>query len=208
MWEEWIEAWWNTWMNRQCICVYMDLCVSLESNICMANLAHRHLSLFQMKWGPICVQHFWCRKIREILCRVPREWVKSKFLWQDAYVMSLSDKCIVVGFFVWQNSHGDGKVLWQHQGHWKCTRVWCWQSAFSRRILRFKTSATDLIYSERVSTSTSSFFSHRLAYSSHAAMRTITTGVICWQRMLTPLDTWSCPIRDQSSLMFRPVGPS
>ena len=30
---------------------------------------------------------------------------------------------------LWQNSHGDGKVLWQHQGHWKWTRVWCWQSA-------------------------------------------------------------------------------
>ena len=31
------------------LCVYMDSCASLESNICMANLAHRHLSLFQMK---------------------------------------------------------------------------------------------------------------------------------------------------------------
>ena len=27
----------------------MDFCASLESNICMANLAHRHSSLFQMK---------------------------------------------------------------------------------------------------------------------------------------------------------------
>ena len=41
---------------------------------------------------------------------------------------------------------------------------------FSRRILRFRTSAIDLIHSERVSTSTSSFFAHRLAYSSHASM--------------------------------------
>ena len=40
----------------------------------------------------------------------------------------------------------------------------------SRRILRFRTSAIDLIHSERVSTSTSSFFAHRLAYSSHASM--------------------------------------
>ena len=24
LWEEWIEALWNTWMNRQWICVYMD----------------------------------------------------------------------------------------------------------------------------------------------------------------------------------------
>ena len=45
------------------------------------------------------VEHFWCRKIREIVCRVPREWVKSKFLCHDADVMSLADKCIVVGCF-------------------------------------------------------------------------------------------------------------
>ena len=41
---------------------------------------------------------------------------------------------------------------------------------FSRRILCFITSAIDLFYSERVSTSTSSLFAHRLAYSSHASM--------------------------------------
>ena len=41
---------------------------------------------------------------------------------------------------------------------------------FSRQILRFRTSAIDLIHSERVLTSTSSFFSHRLAYSSHVSM--------------------------------------
>ena len=38
------------------------------------------------------MQHF-C----EIVCRVPRELVKSKFLCQDADVMSLADKCAVVG---------------------------------------------------------------------------------------------------------------
>ena len=42
---------------------------------------------------------------------------------------------------LWQNSHGDGKVLWQHQGHWKWTRVWCWLSAlvveFYQRIVRY-----------------------------------------------------------------------
>ena len=41
---------------------------------------------------------------------------------------------------------------------------------FSRRIPRFRTSAIDLIHSKRVSTSTSSFFAHRLAYSSDASM--------------------------------------
>ena len=44
------------------------------------------------------------------------------------------------------------------------------KECFKRRILRFRTSAIDLIHSERVSTSTSSFFAHRLAYSSHASM--------------------------------------
>ena len=45
------------------------------------------------------VQHFWCRKICSIVCRVPREWVKPT-LCQDAGVMSLAEKCIVVGCFV------------------------------------------------------------------------------------------------------------
>ena len=41
-----------------------------------------------------------------------------------------------------------------------------------RRILRYRTTAIDLIHSERVPTSTSSFFAHRLAYSSNASMIT------------------------------------
>ena len=40
----------------------------------------------------------------------------------------------------------------------------------SRRVLRFRTSPIDLIHSDKVSTSTSSFFAHRLACSSHASM--------------------------------------
>ena len=149
----------------------------LEHLRIMANLAHRHLFLFQMKWGPIygCpALHFCCGKICEIVCRVPREWVKSMFLCQDTNVMSLVDKCIVGRCFVcggYLNSHGDGKVHWQHQGEWKWTRVWCWQSAFNGcRILRFRTSAIDLIHNERVSTSISSFFALPLVYSSHASM--------------------------------------
>ena len=41
---------------------------------------------------------------------------------------------------------------------------------FSRRILRFTTSPIDLIHSERVSSSRSSFLAHCLAYASHASM--------------------------------------
>ena len=40
----------------------------------------------------------------------------------------------------------------------------------SRRILRFTTSPIDLIHSERLSSSTSSFLAHCLAYASHASM--------------------------------------
>ena len=40
----------------------------------------------------------------------------------------------------------------------------------SRRILRFRTSVIDLIHPEKVSTSTSSFLAHRLAYSSQVSM--------------------------------------
>ena len=38
-------------MNLLLMGVYLDFYPSLESNICIANLAHRHVSLFQMKRG-------------------------------------------------------------------------------------------------------------------------------------------------------------
>ena len=83
-----------------------------------------------------------------------------------------------------QNSHGDGKILWQHQGHWKWTCVYMvLTECFSRRILRLRTSALDVIHPERVSTSTFSFFAHRLAYSSHASMIMSNVLVSClWDR--------------------------
>ena len=51
----------------------------------------------------VVVQHFWCRKICKIVCRVPRKRVKSKFLYQDADVILPADKCIVVRRFVHRN---------------------------------------------------------------------------------------------------------
>ena len=42
--------------------------------------------------------------------------------------------------------------------------------SLSRQILRFSTSPIDFIHSERVSSSTSSFFAQRLLYASHASM--------------------------------------
>ena len=48
----------------------------------------------------VVVQHFWCRKIRQIVCRIPGEWMGSKFLDQDIDVVFLANKCIVIAGFV------------------------------------------------------------------------------------------------------------
>ena len=39
---------------------------------------------------------FDAEKICKLVCRVPRKRVKSKFLYQDADVITLADKCILV----------------------------------------------------------------------------------------------------------------
>ena len=117
----------------------------------------------------VVVQQFWCRKICKIVYRVSGKRVK--FLYQDADVVLPADKCIVVRSFVCRN-----KVLMETRKFSDNLRVTEMDSCLvlkerlSRRILRFRTSAIDLTHSERVSTSTSSFFAHRLAYSSHASM--------------------------------------
>ena len=51
----------------------------------------------------VVVQHFWCRKTGQIVCRVSRKWMQSKFLDQDVDVVSLANKCIVIGCFVSRN---------------------------------------------------------------------------------------------------------
>ena len=51
----------------------------------------------------VVVQHFRCRNICKIVCRVPGKRVKSKFLYQDTDVILLADKCIVVRSFVCRN---------------------------------------------------------------------------------------------------------
>ena len=61
---------------------------------------------------------------------------------------------------------------------------------FSRRILRFTTSLIDLIQSERVSSSTSSFLAHCLAYASHASMI---------------ISKFWCHKNETGSLNFRPL---
>ena len=113
----------------------------------------------------VVVQHFWCRKTCKIVCRVPRKRVKSKSLYQDADVVHLADKCIVIRSFVRRNYD---KVLMEtgkFSDNLRVTEnglVSGVDRVLSRRILRFRTSAID---SESVSTSTSSFLANRLAYS-------------------------------------------
>ena len=99
--------------------------------------------------------------------------MKSKFLFQDVDVVSLADKGIVVRCFVCRNYD---KVLMETGKFCDNIRVIKMDSCLvfteclSRRILRLSTSPIDLIHSERVSSSTSSFFAQRLAYASHASM--------------------------------------
>ena len=87
--------------------------------------------------------------------------------------MSLADKCIVLDAL---SAGTITKFSWRREislttsGSLKMDSCLVLTECFSRRILRFRTSAIELIHSERVSTSTSSFFAHRLAYSLHASM--------------------------------------
>ena len=91
--------------------------------------------------------------------------MKSKFLYQDVDVVSLADKSIVGTCFVCRNYD---KVL-MDTGK-LCDNIRALQmdsclvvTAFlTRRILRLRSSPIDLIHSERVSSSTSSFFAHSL----------------------------------------------
>ena len=117
----------------------------------------------------VVVQHLWCRKICQMVCRVSRKWMESKFLDQDVDVVSLANKGIVIGCFVGRNYN---KILMETGKLTDNIRVTTMDSdlvlteCFSRRILRFTTSPMDLIHSERVSSSTSSFLAHCLAYAS------------------------------------------
>ena len=108
----------------------------------------------------VVVQHLWCRKICQIVCRVSRKWMESKFFDQDVDVVSLANKGIVIGCFVGRNYN---KILMETgklTGNIRVTKMdsdLVLTKCFSRRNLRFTTSPIDLIHSERVSSSTSSF---------------------------------------------------
>ena len=103
---------------------------------------------------------------------VPRKRVKSKFLYQDADVILLADKCIVVRSFICRNYD---KVLMETGNPSDNLRVT--ENGLVSGVDRaFKSSNStfqnigDRLNPLGVSTSTSSFLAHRLAYSSHAFM--------------------------------------
>ena len=82
----------------------MDSCASSESNKCKQI---ELLTICLYSEGSedrfVVVQHFWCRKICQIVCRVSRKWMESKFLDQDVDVLSLANKGIAIGCFVSRN---------------------------------------------------------------------------------------------------------
>ena len=114
------------------------------------------------------VQHFRCRKMYEVICRVPgnelspSSSVKILTLCLLQTNVQLSDVLSVgtMTKFSWSDNTGAQKMD---------SRL-VFTECISCRILRFRTSAIDLIYSERVSTSTSSFLAHRLAFFPHRSM--------------------------------------
>ena len=99
--------------------------------------------------------------------------MESKFPDKNVDVASLANKGIVIRCFVGRNYI---KILMETGKLTDNIRVTKMDSdlvlteCFSRRILRSSTSLIDLIHSERVSSSTSSFLAHCLAYASHASM--------------------------------------
>ena len=119
------------------------------------------------------VQNLWRRKVCQIVCRVPRKWMKSKFLYQDVDVVFLAYIGVVIDAV---SAETMTKFSWRLEsyetssGSLKMDLCLVLAECFNRQILRFSTSLIDLIYSERVSRSTSSFFAHRLEYASYASM--------------------------------------
>ena len=175
MWVEWTKAWSNTSMHPQWIYVYMDLCAFLESNKCKANRTPHYLFVFRWKWGPVWLSNNSDaeKSFCQIVFRIPRKWMESKFLDQDVDVVFLANKGIVIGSLVGRNCK---KSSWRQESSWTTSGsrkmdsdlvlTECWSSL----ILRLSTSPIDLIHSERVSSSTSSSLAHCLAYTSHASM--------------------------------------
>ena len=96
------------------------------------------------EWGEdrfVVVQHLWCRKICQIVCRVSRKWMESKFLDQDVDVVSLANKGIIIGCFVGRNYN---KILMETgKLTWLCGKQFC---SFSLLITLFFFSSRFLLH--------------------------------------------------------------
>ena len=154
------------------LCLY-GFCASLESNLCNKSSSSSLVSIPNEVMTDLWLSSTSdAEKFRDIVCRVHREWVKSKLLCQDADV-TLADKCIVIGCFVCVDYDKILMETGKFSDNIRATKMdscMVLTECFSRRILSFRTSAINLIHSERVSAATSSVFAHRPAYSSHASM--------------------------------------
>ena len=131
--------------------------------------------------------------------------MKSKFLYQDVDVVYLADKGIVVRCFVCRNYD---KVLMETGK--PCDNIRVTKNGLVSGVDRlFKSSDSAfehiidrLIHSERVSSSTSPFFAHRLAYASHASK--IMSRFWCHENETGSL--YFGPLRKRSrSLSFRTI---
>ena len=149
-------------MNPQWIYVYMDF-VLLPNPIKLRQIEFFTIGLYSEGYDDwiifVVVQHFRCRKICQIVCRVHRKWMESKFLHQDVDdEVFLANKGTVIVCFVDRN---DKKILIETGKLIDNIRVTkngldlMLTECFSRRSLRFTTSPIDFIHSERVSSSTS-----------------------------------------------------
>ena len=94
------------------------------------------------------------------------------------------------------------KFSWRRKRALKHQSYWCvvLPECFSRQILRFRTSAIDLIHFERVSTSMSSFLAHRLVHSLHASM---IMSKLCWHEYNTVF--WSLAQIKLPTILRSPV---
>ena len=149
---------------------------SSESNKCTRQIELLIICLYS-EWSEdriMVVQHFWWRKIYQIVWRVPRKWLASKLLNQDVDVVFLANKGIVIWCFVGRNY---SEILMEigklrtTSGSRKKDSDLVLTECLSCRILRFTTSPIDLIHLERVTSLTSPFLVLCLAYASHASMK-------------------------------------
>ena len=101
LWVEWVKRWSITSIDPQWIC-FVWIFVHLRNSINVRRIEILIICLFAEGSEDrfVIVQHFWCRTICLIACRVHKKWMESKFLDQDFDVVFLVNKRILIGGFV------------------------------------------------------------------------------------------------------------